>query len=353
MFPVPKEPSRSLSNEAGYEITITPFNTIKGDKFDEMSSDLFFKKIEIGVNRCSKYYKNKDYGFYLCYDANVYKIGDNNYKISFLNKSKTKYDEYNINTMEYPNYGIQLDEFVKVTNEHEYERECYKKLEGNKKLDFNEKKGYSNYLSKVRRICNSYILKKLLIFFGGPTSCVLSSIAASHGILLAVGIFTALTVSLMMKASRSFIDTEDYYIDGKKYMGVTGLIESFKQRRILNKRINSVQKKIGSINNYHVENSNIHSENTYKNAVINYMNSIMQAANKLNSQDKNELLYELKMILEEYTNECKKINDNEKQGLFFEGNERQITMNTIDKLTTLEMKVADQLKRDNSKEDYS
>ena len=84
-----------------------------------------------------------------------------------------------------------------------------------------------------------------------------------------------------------------------------------------------------------------------KDAIINYMNAIMIGANKLNKSTRIVKLNELRSILDEYLERMKEFNNNKENGLTLENDEYVIVHEIIDKLTTLEMEIAELIKRDN------
>ncbi len=336
------------------ELKISPFNTIKGIIYEEENIDTFFNKIEKGIDKCSKYYQHDKLGMILCYDTNVYKIKDNYYKVSILNKDKTEYKDYFINTSEHPKFNVQFDKYVDVTALHEYEIQCYRKIENNEECSLNENKAYYNYLTRAIKCCGLYSLKKLLSMLRGPMFTILTALAAEHGSSIGVSIFTFLSISSYVQAADKILETEKFTEDGESYTSLNSIFIAMKQRRMLKKRMKSIQKVINDNKNLLKEEIVINSEDKYKNALIDYMDSIMKAANRLNDEDRKIILFELKTILDEYTNKCKELNNSEGLELSFEDSKRQIIQETINKLTPLQLKVTDIIKKDNrNKELYS
>ena len=100
-------------------------------------------------------------------------------------------------------------------------------------------------------------------------------------------------------------------------------------------------------------------EKKYKNDMYNYMNTIMAATDKLNPDDKAQILNELKEIYEEYKLKCKEMYNEEYRAKYDElpdndivlkldAGERPILRETLDKLADLNFKLSEMLKRDNN-----
>ena len=318
-------------------VSFTSFNTVRGDYLNEISVEKFFKKIEKGITSYSKFRKlNKDY-VDLCYKSNVYKIDDTHYKVSFY--KKRNYDEYTIDTSEYPEYSAKLEEYAKITEVNEYEKKCYNEIEnGSKKGTKKENIAYFNYLKKLVKCLNKYVFKKVLeliqsnIFLLGMLVCV------HNGMAVATGAFAFLWINSMVHTSSLFDDPDMITLP-------------WAEHHEIRKRKKNVQKVFGNEKNLETvieydNNDDKKKEKMYSNNIVKYMNTIMLAASKLKPDDKKAVLAELRTIYGEYESRCMELSDNKNKGLTLDSGEPSIMMNTIKKLSDLHMEVSDMLKRD-------
>ena len=322
------------------EVTITPFNTIKGTRFNEISIDKFISLIKEGIDKHCEYIYNDELDVAPIYKTNVYKIEDNNYQVSFIKSygRYCEYDYYAINTENYQYLEEQLEAFSNITKRHEYERECFEKIENNEQATTEENMAYLNYVKDVREYTTSYILKMLLIIFATPVSMF----ATVFAILFSPSIL--LDFALGGLAMFSFCKFMTCIFEGK----YSKLFERIKMRRLLKKKYLQVERKFAKSSIKKLDNQVSYNDKNaiYKDHIINYMKSIMSAANKLEDTDRKNILLELKSILDEYTNKCQKLNDIDNRTLTLDGGKKQIIMDTLGKLTTLDMRVADLINRD-------
>ena len=334
-------------------LEVTSFNTIKGKYFKEITIDKFLKMLEKKINKYSKYCYREDMDMDICYEANVYKLDDNNYRISMLsdyNDKKCDYTDYYVNISDFPHYAKVFDKFCEVTNRNEFEKKCYRKIENNEIGTTEENALYLEYLKKLRKCTDFHSLKQIFSLFAFPAAFCGLVLSAYYSVPIGVAIFTALNAHAAINLTRSHILFDSVFRDedGQFNTYKDSMITSMKKRKMLKRRIKMVLKKLNNKQDiYYGNNKILNGEDLYRDAVINYMNSIMNAAKKLNPDDSKMVLSELKTILEDYTDKCKDINDGDGLGLSLGGNKRQIMADTIEKLTALEMNIADMIKRDN------
>ena len=341
-----------------YELKFTPFNTIKGNYFDEISVDKFFKKIEKGINKCSKYRQSKDLSVELCYKANVYKLDNNYYKVSFLNIQE--YSDYYIRTDDYPQYNAKLDGYCNITKMNDYESKCYNKLENNERGTTDDKAAYFRYLKKIIKCCNLNIFKKALIALRLPFSMLGLLLSINYSMPFSVGIFVFLWIRSCIHFGDA-ISNGNLYSNEYSYSDKLDLFEGIKERHFLKQRMSNIRKTIGNNHIVKTEEKVIASydEKKYKNDMYNYMNTIMAATDKLNPDDKAQILNELKEIYEEYKLKCKEMYNEEYRAKYDElpdndivlkldAGERPILRETLDKLADLNFKLSEMLKRDNN-----
>ncbi len=321
-----------------HELKITPHNTIKGLKLGEVSIDNFIKIIKKRINKNDNYY---DYGSNLkvLYEVNVFKKKDDCYMITFLNEENNEYSYYDINTEKYLYLSETLDRFSKITKKHEYEKECYKKIEENGYGTTKENKAYLNCLKNMKKniiISNIKMLSPLVLVailanilcFAYLGTTLIRTIAGLAGL---IAIYCSITAcSNEIEKGRS-------------------IIENIKVGTLLQNKIKKLEKKLSKTRENDGDNTvtiKTDKEALYRDNIINYMNSILNAADKLENNDRKEKLIKLREILDEYTEKCMEVSNSNSNGLTLNGGKRQIMMNTIEKLTTLEMEIADALKRD-------
>ena len=332
------------------ELTITSYDTIKGKYFNEVSINKFFKKIKSGINHFSKIAKRNEMDMDICYDANVYKLGENSYRVMIIRDydyEKYNYDYYHINTSKFPQYAKVLDEYAKITSVNEYEKECYKKLESNEVGTTEENAMCLRYLKKLKKGTNKTTLLKVLSILSLPVSIGMLALGIHQNMPFVSGVFAFETISSFGRLFKGLIG--DYSsASGVYYSYVDSVFASTKRGSLIGRRIKQVDKKLGDRQGIYNDSNNISmtKEELYKDAVINYMDNIMNTANKLNPEDRTRVLHELNGILDEYTSKSREINNDDGLGLSLSGGKMQVVKETINKLTTLQMELADLIKRD-------
>ena len=322
------------------ELKVTQFNTIKGDYFTELSADKFIKRISKNINKHCEYYYDDELQPNAYYKSYVYETEkDNVYEVSFLDEYGVykSYDKYQIDLSNHPSLKECFDKFSEISYMHSYEKECYKKVENNEPTTTEENAAFLNYVSGARKHCNNYILKMLALMLGVPLSIIALIICFA---------FIQLFLAEIFSFALLFLSTYKFcfcIIDGK-YSNFLGRI---KTSRLLKKKMKQIKSKL---NMKKIENTELvittDKNAVYRDNIINYMNNIRNSANMLNNGDRINILNELKDILDEYTDKCQKINSEEQRGLTLNNGKKQVMMDTINKLTALDMKLADMLNRE-------
>ena len=306
---------------------------------DEMSIDELFTKLEDGINDTYLSVDEKIYGDnYLNFKTYIKKAGDNEYYINL--------DDYNIfklklnkNNFYYSEAKKKLEEICKKEEEKRNKNNIIKSFETGQMIkDEDSYKVYYDYLnnkkSQLKKRLRKY-LSKLFFGIGGITLSLLLSIIliAVGSVALAMCTIPIIVVSAMFIADSSF-DKEiiNSYINAYK-------INKSKLDRVIKKLNYSKSITLDNKEENNIEN-NIDIDNVYKNSVIKYMDSIMKGASSLNKNDKKAILIELREVLDEYTSKMVQLNNSSNNRLSLNNNERMITIDTLDKLTTLEMKLA-------------
>ena len=332
------------------KLDITVFDTIKGRYYKETKMINFIKQIDKNINKYSKFGKYDDIDMSICYNACVYETDKNVYIVRLIcnyDKEKYTYDEYSIDTNNFPQYSKIFKNYAEITRKNDFEKECYKKIENNNIGTTEENINYFKYLKKIKKCVNINNLNKILSLLAVPASFLALYATLRFNNPLVAGIFAFEGVRSIAKLPSILIG--NYSSDAGAYNTYTAsLLDSFRTNRLLSRKIKSILKKIGKKNEIINDNAKeVSKEDIYKDAVINYMNSIMTAANKLNSDDKKEVLYELRGILDEYTTKCQEINNDDGLSLSLNNSKSHIAKEAIDKLTSLQMKLADLIKKNN------
>ena len=242
--------------------------------------------------------------------------------------------EYGIHTEGHPYLKETLEKCSKITRENELESNNYRKVENNSACTMEENMYALNYLNKMKKCTN----KDIFIFFG----------------LLSVPLFVGLFLYFNNKSIASIFAGVFSSICSLS-VGMTSLIgagtinmKSLGLARTIRRKIRNLKKKLSRVNTVANDETaiSINRDALYRDSIIAYMNSIMKAANKLKPEDRKSKLLELRSILNEYIFRSQELNDDNEKGLTLSGGRRQIITDILDRLTTLEMEVADMLNRD-------
>lgn len=331
-------------------LAVTDYGTIKGeDDFKEIKIDKFLKQIEKGVKTQYTYSTENDSSFTVN-KATITMKDQDNYCITIIKKNyDDKYycDEYCLNITDcvkfYPLLKSKLDELKELSDENLFIVKTINEFETSGNLDstnnYNNLKIYLEYLAKIRKKCRRkkilYILRALFGSFF-PISTILAFTNQSS---LWAGI-SLITIAPLLSTILAELGNSILNLDKS----------IFRTSKLTNLKIKEVAKRLNKVTDINLKiatekQETIVKRDIYKDTIINYMNNIMEGANKLNTRDRREKLIELKSILEEYTSKSQNLKNNS-SGLTLENSERAIVTEIIDKLTTLEMEIAELIKRD-------
>ena len=316
------------------EIDITQYDMVRCGSLREMSVDKFIKYLGKKINKYdieihSNFHADISYG------SGVYKEEENIYRIHLGSR------DYRIDTEKYPFLIPKLDEFCRVTTAHRYEKDCCRKIEDDGKGTTEENKAYLNYLKVAKKdamLSNIRFLSPLAVV---PSVIVIAYFLITHGAsdTLAVSEIFLGTLATIV----SLVVSIDEFIENGR-----SLIENIRMVRLIKRKMSRIKKKIRgsrkvSFKNNAVVSNRVTKEELYRDSIINYMNSIMNSANKLDDKNKKEKLLALREILDEYTSKSRELNNTDSKELTLNGGNRDVMKRTIDKLTILEMEIADLL----------
>ena len=318
------------------ELHITKYNTINGDNFEEIDINKF---INILSSNNYEVVVDKYLDFEIKYKTEVYKE-KNGYIIIYNN------NKYHINADNHPYLTKKLEGLSAITQKNINEKNNYNNLKDDKINNYHEYIGGLNYLEKVnhnaKRVANLSFVKLILSIIG-----VLPVILFLIGLICYL-YSTALSfmISLIVSVAIGSISLGNLSENGVKY--IKNIYNYGKIRRLTKNKIKQLKRELSRNRNMNTESytSNTDNNDKYEDSVINYMNTIMNAVNKLGNEDRISKLLALRTILDEYTKECQRLNNNDNRGLTLNGGKRQIMMDTIEKLANLEMEIADIINRD-------
>ena len=245
----------------------------------------------------------------------------------------------------------QLDVFCDITKIHDSEENAYDSIEINGKGTTEENKAYYNYLDAVKKDVTLSNIKFLSPFITSSvifaiTAFLLSQGVGNYDLVSSIGAILGgvATIPAAIVALNEYLDND------------RTPKENIELGKLLKKKMTRIKQKIygnGKVDlrTDTVVHNSVTKEELYRDGIINYMNNIMNAANKLDDKNKKEKLIELKRILDEYTSKSQELNNENSKELTLNGGNREVMMKTIDKLTALEMGIADLLnrKKDNEK----
>lgn len=308
-------------------------------KQHEMSINKFLKKLSYRVNKGGPYLDD-DNNATLDYDAFVYQSGDDRYHIKFnYGKNNENYELCIKDSKEYyPLLKGKLDELADITKQHDSQAEIVKNGEHGENLSISETNIYLKHLHSLFKKLN---FDKALVLTGAilgtigiPFSCWLMAVYK--------GLISLIPLILSIASAMTLIEV---LIEDKSVLSFP-----FRMAKIIKLKIQRITKLLTKKNEVSFKLDNgVKSEeikqDIYKNSIINYMSTIMDGANKLNKNDRRQKLLELRGILDEYTNRCQELH-NDSTKLTLTDSERTIAIQTLDKLTTLEMEIAEMIRRD-------
>lgn len=289
------------------QLIITEYDTIKGIYFEEMPLSKFLKNID--KNKNNKYnieYDNENKIFIIIYKGKSYSL---------------KFDDITMTNYELGNYNSitlkKLNELVNIFNERERINNIIKN--GKKgKMDFTkeEKDIYLNYLKQESKKNILSIIKRCFIQLGLISlSTYLSILLGSIDISIGSNIFNIIIVWMsitFMVETLNYIITDMCIHDGY----IKPINEIIKQIKLNKHKIKQLEKNIVLQN---TKSNNIQEfdktlENPIKDDLNNFTSYIMKEfsmllnrINYLNSNNKNELLNKVQLLMDEYINRYKNI----------------------------------------------
>ena len=318
-------------------LTITQFNTIKGENFGEININKFLKKLSHKINQYI-IYDDKEMNINICYKVKVYKVDDNKYEIYFMNDlselfSNARYTMYSINTQGNKYLQIELDKLSNITNKQDFERKSYTKIEGNNVGTTNENVAYLKYLKRAKKYFASSIYKRVALLLSMPLSVL--------GITICTNVI--LTVILAICTVASFISSIIIFdeLNVKKH----GLFKFIRLNNLLKNKIKQITKKLNNSNvkiNNNETSVTTNNIDLYKDGMLNCIYSIEKSIPKIKDktiQKKQYLM--LQKITNEYLDRMKEYNNSDHLGLTLDKTKEKILMDTISKLQSIEMEIAD------------
>lgn len=340
------------------QLIVTEIGTIKAQGFQANFRRMFgINEITLQkfLNKINKKLKTNKSETMLCYienykfkyDAQVQKENNNSEDIYDITIDGKEFclDISNAGTY-YPILKKKLEEYCEITN-------INNKIEKNANMA--ENSNLSDIASKEEILmCLDYLKKKKRNLKKEKIKFILSCIVvvlgpASSILFLNSGVMLYLITSLVSFISLLKIAN----------MITDNVIKSlFSISKMTNYKIKALEKKLQQMIDTNIKINSYSELNTkktdiYKDNIIKYMKNIMISANKLKGLERKHILMELSEILDDYTIKTKNINEKSSNNLSLIDNERAIATSTIDKLVSLEMEVAELLKRDKRNENIS
>ena len=289
------------------KLKITEYDTIKGKNFEEMPLSNFIKTLEQNKNN-NKYnieYDNENKIFIIIYKGKKYSL-------KFNDITMTNYELGNYNSI-----TLKLNELVNIFNERKRINNIVKNGE-NGKMDFTkeEKDIYLNYLKQDNKNNILSIIKrcfKQLGFISLSTylSILLGSIDISIGSNIFNIIMVWMTITFMVEMLNYIITDmciHDEYIKSIK--------EIIKQTKLNKHKIKQLEKtmvlqntKSNNIQEFDktLENPIKEDLNNFTSYIMKEFSMLLNRINYLNLDNKNELLYKVQLLMDEYINRYKEI----------------------------------------------
>lgn len=333
-------------------LTVTEYGTIRGNfSFKEIKIANFLKKLEKEIANYQVYYNSNDTN-YITYDTSVESKEENKYEITI---DEAKY-YLNIDPISsyYPILKKKLDMFSEISKKNQYKRKTINDIESNKQIDeHNNEKDLKIYFKHLLNLKKEYRIKEFLLALRGFYGPI--------GLLIAITMPNVLTIVLAILSgivwvSDVIVQLINWHLWNEKTV-FHKFKKIFRRAKLNNLKMNALTKKLNKIAGINSkidaeipvqEKETIPKRDAYKDAIIGYMNTIMVGCNKLNdATTRIKKLNELKIILDEYLTRMQEFNNKKEKGLTLENDEHVIVHEIIDKLTTLEMEIAELIKRDN------
>ena len=333
------------------KLIVSDLGTIKSEgivdskKIEETNLEVFLNDFEREIKHFYLNNEENEKGNYVNRNYGISKKGDNRYNIvyngslyEFTNKDDSIY---------YSMLKARLDSLCDIDNEkNKIERVVSNFEHGNVSRNKDDISIYLNYLLNQKKdLSTSKIARIMMIIFGiisAPlfVGGIFFSVITNSLLLAIIGILASLGISIVSFSCLIYIPKAIKELIGiKKDMSVNDFkIEKIKK---ISSDVELLNKKIDS----KINESSI-TGNIYKDNLINYMNSIMQASSTMNAHERKSVLLELRNILDDYTGKVKESKNNNSKELTLDGDiERKILIETLDKLSSLEMVIADIKKR--------
>ena len=329
------------------KLKITEYDTIKGKNFEEMPLSNFIKTLEKNKNN-NKYnieYDNENKIFIIIYKGKKYSL-------KFNDITMTNYELGNYNSITLK----KLNELVNIFNERKRINNIVKNGE-NGKIDFTkeEKDIYLNYLKQDNKNNILSIIKRCIKQLGFISLSTYLSIliGSSIGSNIFINIITGWMTITFMVEMLNYIITDMCIHDGY----IKSIKEIIKQTKLNKHKIKQLEKTIVLQN---TKSNNIQEfdktlENPIKEDLNNFTSYIMKEfsmllnrINYLNLDNKNELLYKVQLLMDEYINRYKKIiYANKKDKLTLDKDDlEKLKLDITKKISDIESQIIDVREKD-------
>lgn len=335
-----KVPQIDKEKKSIYELTITKYNTITGEYLDEIPMDTFLHNIKRNINK-----HNSD--FYYDDDNKRFIYNDDEdfiYSFKFDNLTMANYE-----LNKYNNTTIKIKQLIDLYNKKR--KELHIINHGDKGKTFNneeDKLFYLNYLKKlnIKNILSTIrsILVMLLSSSGIITSFILAHNNNGQSLLVFFSTMGILIFDCMIVAIK------------EKELGFTNIINSLKDYKLNKHKIKELSKtKILDNDSINIKQFDKTLENPIKEDLNNFTSYIMKEfsmllnrINYLNLDNKNELLYKVQLLMDEYINRYKEIiyaNKNDKLTLDKDDLEK-LKLDITKKISDIESQIIDVREKD-------
>ena len=329
------------------DIEVTDYGTVKWSEGDgkwhrechEMPIKEFLKKLKKKCND-STLYLDDDNNITNLSSTDVYSEGDDYTIIEGPSLLRKEYHLSIKDTKEYyPTLKKNLEGLAKKTEKRNLEMDKIDRYQDNDNPSISDTVVYYNSLKKIQRRLN--FEKALTILLPILSSLgIISSLSGAFSSSVLTGTCFSLSFTTMLSCLMILLD-----------YGIKDIAKPFKLSKIIKLKIKEVKRllkrKQKVMPNIKTEmDEPLIKRDLYKNSVINYMYTIMESANKLDNENRHQKLITLRGILDEYMDKCRASNTGG-VGLTLSDTDRAIAVQTLDKLTTLDMEIADLIKKNN------
>ena len=371
------------------EAKVTKYGTIDGDDFEETSINKLLKYMKKRVNRFDAIiHDNMNFNEFYCggvyKEAGGYELTDKLKRrdpsdLMSLTHYKTsgKYDGYHLKLKpgSQPYLESQLDKLAAITASHEDLKKKYYKWEESEVSTPQEKNAALKYLKLVNNVAKKGLCLEILKVLGIITTlpigvflfAITSPLDSAFFILFSATVAALGLTSSIFVLVRAFAEGE--------FMISKRIRNYIKFTNLTGKKIRQLERKVGKSRNMMQTKAKIVSTkeddyipavdkvSLYGDGVIADMHKIKEAAKGLDEDDKTRIFLQLSDILDEYTNECKKLNEKISVGAkdnaskeeilkqMFENNatsREQILQKMVNKLLPIENEVGRLLEKKNN-----